>query len=86
MYYVPGTLQALVFRAEELTTWRGRERTIRRQLQYSVITIVIAEGIGCWGSLQGHQERLPEKLMLKLSLKEQVEVNRAKTAEGPSCG
>lgn len=34
--------------------------------------------------IRGHKERLPEKMMLKPSLKEQTGVSRTETAEGTS--
>lgn len=78
-------LQAVQQWYSELRSSRPRKgeggRDLNRQLQYSMRNVTAA-ATGCWGSLWGLQERLPEKLMLTQSLKKQIRVSRAKTAEG----
>lgn len=85
IYWVSPMLQAVQQWYSELRSSRPRKgeggRDLNRQLQYSMRNVTAA-ATGCWGSLWGLQERLPEKLMLTQSLKKQIRVSRAKTAEG----
>lgn len=66
--------EALVFRA-----WQERQRCKQ------TVRIWCSRRHGVLERrIRGHQENFPEKLMLKQSLKEQIELRRAKTADSMS--